>query len=77
MKKKPVASEFLFARPGVSGGVARFLDFAGSFDRYNESPTEDEADEIAAQIDWQAVGQDIWSAIQVAENEDNSADEAA
>jgi hypothetical protein len=48
-------SDFLFAAPCAAFGVARFLDFSGTFDAYNSSVTEGEADSKATFADWRSV----------------------
>lgn len=50
-----VTSDFLFAQPSALAGVARFSDFSGSFDSYNRSDTEAEADAFAMYADWAVV----------------------
>ena len=52
-------STFLFATPSFASGVARVLDLYGTYDRYNSSSTEAEADGKAIWLDWSVVGQDI------------------
>jgi hypothetical protein len=61
-KLKLVYSDFLFAKPSPINGAARFFDFGATFDRYNVSTSEDEADARALHSDWAIVGQDIGSA---------------
>ena len=63
MKKKNVKADFLFARPSVTGGLARLFDFSGTFDAYNHSETPDEADAKAMFADWAAVGDSLACAI--------------
>jgi hypothetical protein len=58
-----ITSDFLVARPSAVSGVARFFDFAGAFDTYNESRTPDEADANAMYADWTVVGDAIRSAV--------------
>lgn len=76
MEKKKVHSDFLFARPSVTSGLARMFDFAGSFDDYNHSATEDEADAKAIFADWAVVGDSIRSAMEQ-EQDEEAADEKA
>jgi hypothetical protein len=56
-------SGFLFADPTFISGVARVLDLYGTFDAYNASSTEYEADYKALLSDWRMVGQDIVDAM--------------
>lgn len=56
-------SYFLGAVPSALSGVARILDIGGTFDSYNSSSTEDEADAKAHGMDWQLVGDDLRRAI--------------
>lgn len=59
-----VQTDFLFARPSILFGLARFLDFGGRFDAYNGSRSEAEADAKALLCDWYIVGQDLKVAIE-------------
>jgi hypothetical protein len=54
---------FLFSTPSFASGVARLLDFNGTFDVYNRSRTEEEADAHAMLSDWLTVGNDLSNAI--------------
>ena len=74
--KKPVASDFLFARPSSLSGVARILDFGGTFDQYNVSANDDEADAKAMYADFAAVGDAIRSSMAEVD-EDDSEERAA
>jgi hypothetical protein len=58
-----VRSYYLFATPTFASGAARVLDLFGTYDTYNASPTEREADYRALLSDWSIVGQDIFSAL--------------
>jgi hypothetical protein len=58
-----MGSDFLFAVPTVLSGVARTLDLGGTFDSYNASTTELEADRKAIAVDWKAVGSDLTKAM--------------
>jgi hypothetical protein len=58
-----IRSDFLVATPGTLFGLARFLDFGATFDAYNRSSSEAEADIKALLCDWHMVGQDLWSSI--------------
>ncbi len=66
-------SFFLFARPSFLEGIARLFDFSNSLNVYNEVSTGREADGIATWIDWNVVGQDLWGAIELFENEESLA----
>ena len=56
-------TDFLFARPSFSEGVARIVDFNNSLNIYNASPSGEIADEIAIGMDWAVVGNDIKKAM--------------
>ena len=58
-----VRSSFLFATPSFVSGAARVLDLYGTFDAYNASSNEREADYKALLSDWHMVGQDIFDAM--------------
>lgn len=60
---KNACADFLFARPSAASGLARFFDFGGTFDTYNASADETEADSKAAYIDWSCVGESVRSAL--------------
>lgn len=49
-------SDFLVARPSVIEGMARIWDFGNTLNEYNNSPSDEIADEIALRMDWEAVG---------------------
>jgi len=74
--KKCDRSGFLYAHPRGIFGIARFLDLGSSFDAYNESSCEADADAKAIWADWSAVGDDIKHAIELMP-EDDDADKAA
>jgi hypothetical protein len=57
MKSK--RADFLFATPSAISGMARFFDFSGSFDVYNSSRNEAEADAKATYVDWACVGASV------------------
>jgi len=42
----------LFVRPTFLSGVARVFDVFGTYDRYNVTPTPEEADARATASDW-------------------------
>lgn len=56
-------SDFLFASPDFISGFARVVDLGGTFDVYNASESEIEADNKAIQNDWATVGKDMTSAV--------------
>jgi hypothetical protein len=45
-------------------GAARLLDIGATFDDYNSSRNGAEADAIALAMDWLAVGDDLYAAIE-------------
>jgi len=53
----------LYARPTFLTGFIGIFDLAGILNIYNESPTPELADMNAAKSDWNAVGNDIRSAM--------------
>jgi hypothetical protein len=77
MRKKPVQSDFLFARPSALTGVARFFDWGGAVDAYNASEDEEEADAKALYADWRAVGETLTSAMEEFETESERDEKAA
>lgn len=58
-------STFLFARPSFLEGMGRIADVFGAFDRYDESPSGEEADSRAFWADWCAIGEDFKAALKV------------
>jgi len=64
-----MGSDFLFAMPSTLSGVARSLDLGGTFDSYNSSHTEEDADRKALTADWRCVGKDLHDAMQQFEAE--------
>lgn len=79
---KSAKSGFLYATPSFVSGAARALDLYGTFDRYNSSASEREADLKAMWADWSIVGYDIFGAMKqvadtlpyrISENADRSA----
>lgn len=58
-----VGTDTLFAHPSFVSGAARVLDLGGTFDDYNRSRSEDDADARALQGDWVAIGSDMKKAI--------------
>ena len=57
---KRAQSDFLFAQPSATSGVARLIDLCGTFDQYNESI---DADALALSSDWYVLGDDLFEAI--------------
>jgi hypothetical protein len=62
--KASARTDFLFALPSFGSGFARALDLDGTFDAYNSSATEEEADERAIASDWLVVGKDLREALE-------------
>lgn len=58
-----MSSDFLFVRPSLFRGFARTLDLVGSLDSYNWAGTGQEADALAAYLDWSLVGDDLAAAM--------------
>jgi hypothetical protein len=56
---------FLYARPSFIEGVARLLDFGGTLNEYNSSPSGAMADRFALEADWRAIQQDFQAVIGV------------
>lgn len=54
---------FLFGSFGFFEGMARVMDLGATMVIYNESPTIEEADNLALESDWKAVGDDMRSAM--------------
>jgi hypothetical protein len=59
-------STFLFARPSFSEGVGRTMDFGNTLSEYNRSLNGEQADLIAAWMDWGTIGYDLRKAIEEA-----------
>lgn len=55
---------YLYASPNFWSGVSRILDLGNTYDQYNHSQTEKEADSVGIFMDWDAVGQDLWVSCQ-------------
>ena len=62
-------TDYLFAAPSFSSGVARLLDLFGGFDDYNDSPDAASADARAMYSDWRVTGEDLAGAMMVIERE--------
>lgn len=52
-------SSYLISKNSFITGAGRLLDVSGSYNIYNSSATESEADSKATACDWFAVGDDI------------------
>jgi hypothetical protein len=53
----------LFALPSFLEGVGSLVDLRGSFDRYNEAESPEEADRAAIRSDWLAIADDFREAM--------------
>lgn len=62
-------TQILFPRPSFLEGLGRIFDFAGLLNLYNHSRTPHEADTRAINADWAAVGEDLWAAIEQADDD--------
>ncbi len=59
-----MGTDFLYARPSFSGGMAAALDLCGVLvSEYNRSPSPNSADFRALKSDWAITGLDISEAI--------------
>jgi len=56
---RTMRTDFLFMSPHPWLGFARLLDIGGTFDRYNVSRSDAEADAHAMYADWCMVGEDL------------------
>lgn len=56
-------SDFLFVRPSFIEGVGRMFDISGSYNTYNYSRDDREADARAFYRDWRAIGRDFRAAL--------------
>jgi hypothetical protein len=65
-------SLYLSAPPRFLYGAARLLDFGNTFDAYNRVGTADSADVVGALIDWETVGQDLWTSVRKCDQETNA-----
>ena len=59
----------LFAMPSFVEGIGRILDFSGSLNQYNSSPSGEDADLRAVSADWFAVGDDLKNALEEYHNQ--------
>jgi hypothetical protein len=55
----------LFARPSFLEGYGRVIDLGATLNEYNSNQTPEKADEEAILSDWSAVGDNIYSAINI------------
>jgi len=55
-------TDFLYARPSTLEGIGRNMDFFGSMNEYNYSPSGEEADSLAIAADWLAIFKDFHKA---------------
>lgn len=62
-KRTAMYTSCLVAMPSFLTGYGRALDVAGTFDQYNASDSEKEADTQAIANDWRIVGQQLHEAI--------------
>jgi len=62
-KRTAVYTSQLIAMPSFFTGYGRALDVAGTFDSYNASDSEQNADAEAIANDWRIVGQQLHEAI--------------
>ena len=68
-------SDILFATPSFLGGLSSVLDLGSTLTQYNTSSTPAKADANAIRADWEAVGNDLRTAMaqyQKARNEQES-----
>lgn len=57
------STDFLFATPKISVGIARVLDLGSTLNTYNASNSEEEADYKALYSDWYMVAEDLKGSI--------------
>jgi len=63
-------TDFLYARPSFAEGMARIMDFGNTLTEYNRSP---DPDAIAIAADWNAVAEDLYTAIgQVTQDQEST-----
>ena len=56
-------TNFLYADPSFTEGMARIMDFGDTLTEYNRSTSPEHADAIAIRADWNAVIEDLAVAI--------------
>ncbi len=59
-----MSSDFLFARPSWISGVGRVIDLWACFEDFNDSPTNEAADERGLYSDWRMIGEELARAIE-------------
>lgn len=59
MSKFNDVTNFLFADPSFTGGMATVLDMGGTLVEFNQSPNPEFADYRAIASDWAAVGESL------------------
>lgn len=64
-------TDFLFAKPSWISGAGRAIDLWGVFEDFNDSPTEEIADERGLYADWRMVGEDLAEAMRQEEESAN------
>ncbi|MFH1429302.1 MAG: hypothetical protein ABIH39_06115 [Candidatus Margulisiibacteriota bacterium] len=72
MNKKEVSitfTSFLYPRKRFLSGIARAIDFGGTFTSYNRSQSAKMADSLALYSDWKMVGHDLFESIDQYEDE--------
>lgn len=74
-EERTVRSDYLFAKPSFIRGMGRTFDPWGTPEPYNWSPTSEEAEAIAASVDWDQVAQDVSRAMKLLSQELAGADE--
>ncbi|HEX2293953.1 MAG TPA: hypothetical protein VHN37_01440 [Actinomycetota bacterium] len=57
-------SFFLFARPSAAEAAGRLVDFGDTLTFYNWAPTTVAHDQLSLALDWAAVGDDLYYAIE-------------
>lgn len=70
-------STYLVSKSSVLTGIGNIFDFTGSYQEYNKSNTEEEADAKAIFLDWLTVGDDLRFALNKFKNEKNGEYESA
>ena len=63
-----------FAPSGFLTGVAGVLDFGGTLSNLNYDTSDEQADRLAIESDWVAVGRDMWAACETIERQLPGAD---
>ncbi len=64
---------YLTSKSSTLTGMGNIFDFAGSYQEYNTSNTELEADAKATFLDWLVVGEDLKNALHKFANEKQAA----